>query len=124
MKKILPIVLGVLIAFPLYGDPIHLGLEDDYRETPGRRAEVIFFLSLPFALLTQGLIIAGLYAVNNPNDPLQFNVATYSFWIGGSLLISGGIAYADYRDTCLREKEEQTQDHKEARYYVQLNHRF
>ncbi len=112
------------MAFPLYGDPIHLGLDDDYQETPGRRAEVIFFLSLPFTLLTQGLIIAGLYATNNPNDPVQFNMATYVFWIGGSLLISGGIAYADYTDTHLREKEEKTQDNKEARYYVQFNHRF
>lgn len=83
---------------PINAENIHLNhTEDTYTESNARRAEIVFFISLPFTLLAQGLIISGLHYLDKPHEALSISTHVAAFWIGSSIMISGGIAYADYR---------------------------
>lgn len=99
MKRIISFILLLFFLQPVIADDIYLGLEEDhYHESPTRRAEIVFFLSLPFTLLAQGLIISSLHLLDKPHEPLTITTPVAFFWVGSSLMISGGIAYMDYRN--------------------------
>ena len=86
-------------------------------ESPLRRAEILFFISVPYIFLTQTAIVALSYYIATKDANFRLPKNTFYYIGATTLLISGGIIYSDYRET-------QTIQTKEIRTEIFTNYRF
>lgn len=132
MKKI-TVVFALLICFPIHAQSFHLlerqkkfsaetdkstsynknkdyfgSISPEHNQTPGRRAEVVFFTSLPFVVLSHFLVV-GIVSVAQKPSLSQFTISPeMGVFIGvSSLAFSGAITVFDHYQHFKNKKETQ-----------------
>lgn len=133
MKKIFVTVSIFLICYPIYAQSFHLlerqkkfsaqtdkstsyNKNKDYfktilpeaNQTPGRRAEVVFFTSLPFVVLSHFLVVGVVSVAQNPSISRLTISPEMGVFIGvSSLAFSGAITVFDHYQHFKNKKEPQ-----------------
>jgi len=141
MNKVCAIIVLVVLSSGIYSQSaepkkvfeIPKGLLDPATEleaeTPARRAEIIFFISLPFTALFSFLLVNGIYFISNPS--YSFTLSTLPpeiipFSVFSALVSSGMISYNDYLEEEKRKKQAipQTSDINEFKMGLTLKKTF
>ena len=80
----------------------------NYEESAGKRGKLIFFISLPFILLTYTVVVATLHYAADQNNSFS-RLPTEPFLFAGlsSLAIVGGIIYLDIQETRSTDQKKQ-----------------
>ncbi len=82
--------------------------DNTYHESSFRRAEIVFFLSLPFVFLAHATVAGTAYVLSDPNnnfDVKEFPPELIHFVAFSSVFTSGVIAYFDYKQHQLTDND-------------------
>lgn len=94
MRKIIVIFI-LLTTFPLFAEPV---IEEPvYHESSFRRAETVFFLSVPFTMIAGYLLAYTTYLIAESGSTADTLPNEYFLGgMGAALGMSAGIAWYDY----------------------------
>ena len=94
-----------------------------YKETAGRRAEIIFILSLPLVMIAHTLVIGGLNMAASNSTEFKLGPEAIAFALVSSLSISIAITYWDYQEVYGDKTSLQGKRSERVRY-LSAYHRF